>query len=122
MKTVPTHSEATGGGDDTSNCDACGFETDGHTARECFEAGKSVGALDQDIARTSQLAEALGIEYRGQSWDSLICLVDKACSLLVNRETAERIGHEVKEDFQAALRATQEMSAKLDSIYQVRRS
>ena len=80
-----------------------------------FQQGYASGRADRDVERTSQLAEALGIEYHGQSWDSLICLVDKACSLLVNRETAERIGREVKEDFQQALRQTQEMGAKLDA-------
>jgi len=115
MHKIATHSEVTGGGDYTSNCDVCGAETEGHDPAACFEEGKRVGALDQDIERTVQLAEALGFEYTGQSWDSLICLVDKACGTLVNRETAERIGREVHEDFKRAQAETQEMAARLDA-------
>ncbi len=85
-----------------------------------YEEAYEAGAEAQNIARTIQLAEALGVEYHGQSWESLICLVDKACSLLVNRETAERIGREVKADFQEALRETNEMWQRMDEAHALR--
>lgn len=56
-----THSEPTGGGDYTENCDVCGAETEeGHTHQQCFEQGKLIGDIDAHLRATVELNQALG--------------------------------------------------------------
>ncbi len=67
-----THLEL-GVADPDEICNVCGHETtEGHTHQVCFEHGKGAGALDENFDCAGKLAEALGIEYHGESFDEVL--------------------------------------------------